>query len=88
MLCACGNGSAVAAIPHIKAGGYICDSSGFVMGQRQLRDQGVSIAFQGCQQVGADIEVNILDRDPQMGTIKVGNAGGIAWADEHDVVGR
>jgi len=75
-------------VPHIKAGGYICDNSGEVMGERQLRDRGVQVTFQGCQQVGADIQVNILGRDPQVGAIKVGNAGGVAWVDEQDLAGR
>jgi hypothetical protein len=75
-------------VPHIKAGGYICNNSGEVMGERQLRDRGVEITFQGCRQVGADIEVNILGGDAQAGTIKVGNTGGVAWVDEHDLVGK
>lgn len=78
----------VPVVPHIKAGGYICDNSGEVMGERQLRDRSVEIVFRGCQQVGADVEVNILGRDLQAGTIKVGNTGGVAWVDEHDLVGR
>jgi hypothetical protein len=56
------------------------------MGERQLRDRGVSMTFRGCEQVGAEVAVNILARDPQAGAIKVGNSGGVAWVDEQDLV--
>jgi hypothetical protein len=76
------------AIPHIRAGGYICNKSYFVMGERQLRDKGIQqVTFQGCQQVGANIEVNVLGRDQQYGAVKIGNSGGVAWVDEQDLVG-
>jgi hypothetical protein len=74
-------------VPHIKAGGYICDQSFEVMGEAQLRDKDTPIAFQGCQQVGADVEVNVLGRDPHYnGVIHVGNSGGVAWVDQRDLV--
>jgi hypothetical protein len=73
-------------IPHIKAGGYVCAQSYHVMGERQLRDRGISMTFQGCEQIGADVAVNILGRDEQAGAVKVGNSGGVAWVDERDLI--
>jgi hypothetical protein len=71
--------------PHVKAGGFLCDNSGEVMGEAQLRGK-TTIAFRGCQQIGADVEVNVLDKDPRFGAVQVGNAGGVAWVDERDLV--
>jgi len=74
------------ATPHVKAGGYLCDRSYEVMGERQLRNANSSIAFQGCQQIGADIDVNVLGEDNNTGAVKVGNSGGVAWVDSADLV--
>jgi hypothetical protein len=74
--------------PHIKAGGFICDKPLEALNEYMARQHGVQFVLPGCTQVGADTEVNVLATDTmtRTGALQVGNSGGTAWADPHDVV--
>lgn len=71
--------------PHVKAGGYLCNQSWAVQGNRALRNHPWAPPFRGCERVGARIDVSILREDPNFGAVLVGNSGGTAWVDRQDL---
>ena len=73
---------------YVQAGAVLCNdqyqaSSQARIGKGVFKNQ----INPGCQEVGANVEVNILEQTSFNGidVVKVGNRGGVAWAAADDV---
>jgi len=71
----------------VGTGGWLCETHYQAAANVRVMAAGGMVGFRGCDQVGAEIPVNIIERSEFNGieVVKVGNAGGVAWVAASDL---